>query len=59
MCVDIILIGTIRGGSGDDEGKIPIRDESLNKPTPIVSNFVEESPIKGIIYSILYIKLDV
>ena len=59
MCVDIILIGIIRGGSGDDEGKMPIRDESLNKPAPIVSDFVEESPIKGTIDFVLDLKLDV
>jgi len=51
-----MLIGTIRGGLGGDEGKTPIRDESLNKPTPIISGFVEESSINGMIDSILDLK---
>ena len=41
VLVQIMLIGTIRGGSKGDEGKMPIRDESLNKPTPIILGFVE------------------
>ena len=41
MLVQIMLIGTIRGGSKGDEGKMPTRDESLNKPTPIILGFVE------------------
>ena len=46
-------------GQGGDEGKMPIRDESLNKPAPIFSYFLEESPIKGTIDSVLDLKLDV
>ena len=44
---------------GGGEGKTPIRDESLNKPTPIISGFVEESPINGMIDSVLDLKSDV
>lgn len=59
MLVDIMLIGTVRGGSGSDEGKTPIRDVSLNNPTPIISGFVEESLISGMVDFVLDLKLDV
>lgn len=56
MCAEIILIGTIRGGLGGDEGKMSIRDESLNKPSLMVSYFIEEMPIKGKFNSVLDLK---
>lgn len=55
-----MLIGTIRDRSGGDKGKIPINDESLNNHiSPIVSHFMEESPIKGTFESVLDLKSDV
>ena len=53
MVVEIIFIGTVRGGSGGGKGKIPIKDESLNKPTLTVSYLMEESPIRGTFESVL------
>lgn len=52
----ILLKGTVRGGSRGGEGKMPIRDESLNKPTPIILGFVEESLINGTIDSVSDLK---
>ena len=50
------FMGIVRGGSGGDEGKMPIRDESLNNPTPIIFGFEEESPNNGIVVSILVLR---
>ena len=55
MLVQIILMGIVRGG----EWKMPIRDESLNKPAPIISDFVEESLISGIVDFVLDLRSDV
>ena len=52
-----MLMGTVRGGSGGDEGKTPIRDESLNNPAPIISSFEEESPTNGIVVSVVVLRL--
>ena len=41
------------------KGKCLIRDEYLNKPAPIVSDFVEESPIKGMANFVLDLRSDV
>ena len=54
-----MLIGTARGGSGGVEGKTPIRDESSNNPTPIISGFEEELLINGMVDYVLVLKLDV
>ena len=54
-----MLMGTVTGGSGCDEGKTPIKDESLNNPTPIISGFEEESPINGMVDFVLVLRLDV
>lgn len=54
-----MLMGTIRGGSGGGEGKTPIRDESLNKPTPIILGFEEESLINGMVDYVLVLRPDV
>ena len=51
-----MLMGIVFGGSGDGEGKTPIRDESLNNPTPIISGFEEEWPINGIVVSVLVLR---
>lgn len=59
MWVDIMLMGTIRGRSGGDEGKMPIRDDSLSNPSPIISGFEEESPINGMVDSVLVLRSDV
>ena len=56
MLVEIMLIGIVRGGSGGGEGKMPIRDESLNNPTPIISNLEEESPTNGIVVSVVVLR---
>ena len=40
MLVDIMLIGIVHGESGGGEGKIHIKDESLNKNALIVSYFM-------------------
>ena len=53
MLVEIMLMGIVRDGSGGDEGKMPIRDESLNNPAPIISGLEEESPTNGIIVSVV------
>ena len=52
-------MGTIRCGSGGDEGKTHIRDESLNDPASIVSGFEEESPINGMVDYVLVLRSDV
>ena len=57
MSVEIMFVGIVRGGSGGDEGKTPIRDESLNNPTPVISGFEEESPTNGIVVSVLVLRL--
>ena len=59
MWVDIMLMGTVRGGSRGDEGKTPIRDESLNNPAPIILGFEEESLINGMVYFVLVLRSDV
>ena len=59
MLVEIMLIGIVRGWSRGDEGKTPIRDESLNSPTPIISGFEEESSINVMVDSILVLRSDV
>lgn len=59
MCAEIILIGTVSDGLRGNEGKMPIKDESLNKLAPIVSYFMEESTIKGALESVLDLKLNV
>ena len=51
-----MLMGIVRGGSGSDEGKTPIRDESLNNPTPIISGLEEESPTNGIVVSVVVLR---
>lgn len=56
MLVEIMLIGIIGGGLGGDEGKTPIRDESLNNPAPIISGFEEESSINGMVDSMLVLR---
>ena len=53
------MIGTVCGGSGGGEWKIPIRDVSLNNPAPVISGFEDESPINGMVYSVLVLRLDV
>ena len=58
MLVEIMLIGTVRGGLVGDEGKIPIRDESLNNPAPIISGFEEESLINGMVDFVLVLRSD-
>ena len=52
-----MLIGTVCDRLGGDKGKIPIKDESLNKPASIFSYFMEESPIKGTFELVLDLKL--
>lgn len=59
MLVEIILIGTICGGLGGGEGKIPIKDDSLNKTSLFVLYLMEESSIWGEFESILGHKLEV
>ena len=54
-----MLMGIVRGGLGGDEGKMAIRDESLNNPAPIISGFEEESPTNGIVVSVLVLRSDV
>ena len=51
-----MLMGIVRGGSGVGEGKMPIRDESLNKPAPIIYGFVKESPTNGIVVIVLVLR---
>ena len=48
-----MLMVIVRGGLGGGEGKSPIRDESLNNLSTIISCFVEESLINGTIYYVL------
>ena len=56
MLVEIMLMGIVRGGLGGDKGKAPIRDESLNKPTPIISSLQEELQTNGIFVSLLVLR---
>ena len=51
-----MLMGIVRGGLGGDEGKTPIRDESLNNLAPIISNLEEESPTHGIVVSVVVLR---
>ena len=51
-----MLMEMVRGGLGSDEAKMPIRDESLNNPTPIIFGFEEESPTNGIVVSVLVLR---
>ena len=59
MLVEIMLIGIIRGGLGGFEGKNPIRYESLNNPSLIISGFEEESPINRMVDFVLVLRSDV
>lgn len=54
-----MLIGIVRGWLGGDEGKMPIRDESLYNPITIISSFEEESSINGMVDFVLAPRLDV
>ena len=54
-----MLMGTIRGGLVGDEGKMPIRDEYLNNPAPIILGFEEDSPINGMVDFVLVLRSDV
>ena len=56
MLVKIMLMGIVRGGSRGNEGKTPIRDESLNNPTPIISGLEEESPTNGIVVFVVVLR---
>ena len=49
-------MGIVRGGLWGDEGKMPIRDESLNNPTPIISSLEEELPTNGIVVSMVVLR---
>ena len=51
-----MLMGIVRGGSGGDKGKTPIRDESLNNLAPIISGVEEESPTNGIVVSMVVLR---
>ena len=56
MLVEIMLIGIVRGGSVGDEGKMPIRDESLNNPTLVIYGLEEEFPTNGIVVSVVVLR---
>ena len=51
-----IVRGGLRGGLRGGEGKMPIRDESLKNPNPIISGFEEESPTNGMVILVLVVR---
>jgi hypothetical protein len=59
LWVNTMLMGTIRGGSGGNEGKTPIRDESLNNHDPTILGFEKELLINGMVDSVLVLRSNV
>ena len=51
-----MLIGIIRGGSGGDEGKMPIRDESLINLALVIYGLEEEFTTNGIVVSMVVLR---